>query len=78
VTTVIYRPERYLIAENLQKIASYVQGKTLDMGAGSINRYSFLFKEKVSTHVRIDRSYFEGIDIVGDGSYLPFKNASFD
>jgi SAM-dependent methyltransferase len=57
--------------------SKYVNGKTLDFGAGSA-KYRQIIKEKASEYLAFDMFPGPNIDIVGDASNTPFSEDSFD
>jgi SAM-dependent methyltransferase len=72
----IFQPDRYLLQKQLAEIAPAVIGRTLDVGAGTTDRYSGRFN--VSEYVRMDIAPGPGIDTVGSIYHIPFPDASFD
>lgn len=72
----IFQPDRYLLQKQLAEIASSVIGRTLDVGAGTTDRYSGYFN--TSEYVRMDVAAGPGIDTVGSIYHIPFPDASFD
>jgi len=55
----------------------YIQGKTLDLGAGS-GKYRNLIKERAQEYIAFDAKPGKNIDVVGDAMNLPFSNETFD
>ena len=63
--------------EVIQYSSKYINGKTLDLGAGSA-KYRNIIKEKASEYVTLDAVPGENIDIVGNVLDLPFNDNNFD
>ncbi|MDP2946933.1 MAG: class I SAM-dependent methyltransferase [Nanoarchaeota archaeon] len=63
--------------EVVKYFLKYVNGKTLDIGAGSA-KYRQIIKERASEYLALDMLPGPNIDIVGDASNLPFLEESFD
>ncbi|MHB0978196.1 MAG: methyltransferase domain-containing protein [Minisyncoccota bacterium] len=55
----------------------FVQGKTLDFGAGTA-KYRGLIKPKTSEYITFDMMAGSNIDVVGDVLKPPFKDGEFD
>lgn len=55
----------------------YIEGKTLDLGAGS-GKYRNIIKEKAEEYIAFDIAPGENIDVVGDALNLPFSKDTFD
>ncbi len=60
--------------KEIQKVQSYIQGKTLDIGAGNYDRYSNLFSG-ATEYVGMD---VKDAAIVGSIYEIPFEKESFD
>jgi len=73
----IFQPDRVLLKEQIQRVSHYVSGRTLDVGAGTSDRYSGRFKG-VSEYVRMDVNAGAGIDVIGTAYEIPFSDESFD
>ena len=72
----IFQPDRVLLREQLKSVGHYITGKTLDVGAGSFDRYGEFFK--ADQYTRMEIAAGEGIDVVGSAYDIPFPNESFD
>lgn len=70
----IFKPSKFLLRREIQKVSSYIQGKTLDIGAGNYDRYSELFSN-ATEYLRMDT---KGADIVGSIYDIPFGEETFD
>ncbi len=57
-------------------LGSYIEGLTLDVGAGEYDRYSNSLGSRRC--VRLDIRFHRGLDVVADAHNLPFKEGSFD
>jgi len=55
----------------------YIQGKVLDLGAGS-GKYRSLIKESAREYIAFDAKPGKNIDVVGDALNLSFPNRTFD
>jgi SAM-dependent methyltransferase len=72
----IYQPDRALLKEQIKKASSFVRGKTLDVGAGEVNRYGKMFQTE--TYTKMDVHAGPNVDIVGTAEKIPFPNDSLD
>ena len=72
----IFQPDRYLLKRQIAKLAKYIQGEVLDIGAGPFDRYSDLFTS--TRYVRMETQPSPGIDIVGSAEAIPCPDGSFD
>src|SRR5450631_3667235 len=73
----IFQPARDALKNNVGRYSDLLSGKILDVGAGSFDRYSKLFKN-ASKYVRMDIEGTENVDVHGRAEALPFPDASFD
>lgn len=73
----IFQPLRYQLLELITKHASYVRGKTLDVGCGPVARYQRLFKN-CTEYIKMDIESGENVDVVGFAEAIPFPDSSFD
>ncbi len=55
----------------------YIQGKTLDLGAGSC-KYREIISKKAEGYITFDMVPGKNIDVVGDALNLPFQAETFD
>jgi SAM-dependent methyltransferase len=51
--------------------------RLLDLGAGFLS-YSHILRQHSSQYISLDINPQNGLDLVGDGAYLPLKNSSID
>src|SRR4051812_17765087 len=72
----IFQPDRALLQEQIRKVAHFVRGKTLDIGAGEFNRYGKMFA--TDSYVKMDVHAGTNVDVVGSIEKIPFENESFD
>jgi SAM-dependent methyltransferase len=72
----IFKPDRHLINQRIRELSYHIVGRTLDVGAGEINRYGKYFE--ASEYLRMDPIAAPGIDIVGSAYEIPFPEDSFD
>ena len=72
----IFQPDRYLLQQQIGKASFYVRGKTLDVGAGTSDRYSKKFE--TTEYIRLDMTPSPGVDIVGSIYAIPMMNDSVD
>jgi SAM-dependent methyltransferase len=72
----IFQPDRFLLDQQIRRFAHYVSGRTLDVGAGSFNRYQRYFQ--VSSYVKTDHLAGPNVDVVASADQLPFGPAEFD
>jgi SAM-dependent methyltransferase len=63
--------------EVVRYFLEYVNGKTLDLGAGSA-KYRQIIKERANEYLAFDMFPGPNIDIAGDASNTPFLEESFD
>ncbi len=71
-------PINKLLKEIITKlINSYCKGAFLDLGAGHLI-YKNVALSKCKSYIGADISKINGLDVVADGHYLPFKKSSFD
>jgi SAM-dependent methyltransferase len=72
----IFQPDRYLLTRQIRENASYIKGKTLDVGAGEMDRYGKFFKNvKI---VRMDVNHRDTVDLVGSADCIPASDSEFD
>ncbi len=74
--TYVYKTGRAELRDQVRRHAGAVNGRVLDVGAGSYPRYRDLFSCK--EYVRMDITPGEDIDAVGKVEAIPFPDASFD
>ena len=55
----------------------YIQGKTIDLGAGSA-KYREIISKKAESYIAFDMVPSKNIDVVGDVLNLPFQTETFD
>jgi SAM-dependent methyltransferase len=71
---------RYLVNQSVNEFSNEINDgeNILDVGAGS-GHYRCLFKNKqyVAIDMGLEQSTIQGLDVVGDICFLPFKNSSF-
>jgi SAM-dependent methyltransferase len=72
----IFKPDRYFIKKRIGELSHYITGKTLDIGAGEVDRYGRYFK--TSEYIRMEQSPVNGIDVVGSAYEIPFPDNTFD
>lgn len=72
----IFQPDRFLLQEQIKKVASYMSGDILDVGAGEFNRYEKHFQER--SYTKMDINPGPNVDIVGSIERIPFPSATFD
>jgi SAM-dependent methyltransferase len=72
----IFQPDRYLLQEQIKKVAHYMGGAMLDIGAGEFNRYERHFKR--TSYVKMDVHAGPNVDVVGSIEKMPFEAESFD
>ena len=72
----IFQPDRYLLEAQIKKVAGYIKGRTLDVGAGTVNRYGADFN--TTEYLRLDTSAGPDIDIVGSIYHIPLEENSID
>ena len=72
----IFQPDRILLKAQVAKVASYVRGKVLDIGAGEYDRYSRLFT--YDSYTKTDVVARPGIDLVCSAEKIPVADASYD
>lgn len=74
--TYLFQPARAELDAAIQKNAHYLQGRILDVGAGSYDRYSRYFT--ASEYVRMNVEPGTTTDLVGRAEAIPAADASFD
>ncbi|HYF29310.1 MAG TPA: class I SAM-dependent methyltransferase [Candidatus Paceibacterota bacterium] len=72
----IYQIERALLEKQVRRYSSYIKGRVLDAGSGSMNRYGKLFD--ADEYVRLDVAPGSNVDVVGSIEEMPFTDAEFD
>lgn len=72
----IYKPSRILLQEQVKQFAKYINGRVLDVGSGTHNRYQHLFN--FDEYIKMDIIEGKGVDIIGSADSIPFGNESFD
>ena len=72
----MFQPDRVLLLRQIAELGPYIQGLTLDVGAGGYSRYSRFLGSKRG--IRLDVSIKNKPDLVGDAQALPFKDETFD
>lgn len=70
----IFKPSRFLLNKRIAEAASYIRGKTLDVGAGNFNRYGDSFP-LATEYLRMDT---HEADIIGSIYEIPFGENTFD
>jgi predicted SAM-dependent methyltransferase len=72
----VFQPDRQLLKDQVKELASYISGRVLDVGAGSVARYQSYFT--YDEYIKMDVSSAENVDVVGSADSIPFENSSFD
>jgi SAM-dependent methyltransferase len=72
----IFQPDRYLLIQQIKRVAPYVRGRVLDVGAGEVDRYSHYFS--FDTCTRMDVRHAKSVDIVGSADAIPLSSESMD
>jgi SAM-dependent methyltransferase len=72
----IFRPNRHLLKQQIKELSHHIRGKTIDVGAGEIDRYGSYFL--TTEYIRMETVPREGIDVVGSVYNIPFPESSFD
>ena len=72
----IFQPDRYLLRKQISKIAHFIYGDVLDVGAGDRSRYDDLFK--FYSYTKMDIKTGPNVDVSGSADKIPFSDAKFD
>ena len=72
----IFQPDRYLLRKQISKIAHFIYGDVLDVGAGDRSRYDDLFK--FDSYTKMDIKTGPNVDVSGSADKIPFSDAKFD
>lgn len=72
----IFQPDRYLLLKQIGAVKGFIKGKTLDIGAGEIDRYGRIFTD--AEIIRMDINHGDKVDIVGSADNIPAKDSTFD
>jgi SAM-dependent methyltransferase len=72
----LFRPNRHLLKQKIKEVSHHIRGKTIDVGAGEIDRYGSYFA--TTEYVRMEPVPRNDIDIVGSIYKIPFPDNSFD
>ena len=72
----IFQPDRYILQQQIKKVAHYIKGTVLDVGAGEYDRYSDYFTSE--KYIRMDINHREDVDLVGSADNIPLPNESVD
>lgn len=56
----------------------YIQGKTLDFGAGARAKYREIIRQRAKDYLAFDIMPGKNIDVIGDALNTPFDEATFD
>jgi SAM-dependent methyltransferase len=83
--TALSSPHNWLSRHNyivsLEKMASYITGRVLDVGCG-LKPYSFIIEPRATEYIGLDyedASYGKScVDVVGSADSLPFEDECFD
>ena len=72
----IYQPDRSLLQKQAEGVKEFIKGRTLDVGSGTSERYSF--RSQASEYIRMDVAPGSNVDVVGRAEAIPFPDDSFD
>ncbi len=72
----IFQPDRHLLEAQIKTVSRFIKGRTLDVGAGTVDRYSVNFD--TTEYLRLDLTESHGVDIVGSIYQIPLADNSVD
>ena len=72
----IYQIERDLLRKQISAVSRSLQGRTLNVGSGTYDRYDV--PASVTEYVRMDVRPGNNVDVVGRAEEIPFPDGSFD
>lgn len=72
----IFQPDRHLLRQQIAQAGKYINGRTLDIGAGERNRYGDLFL--TTEYVTMDIAEGPNVSIVGSIERIPSPDESYD
>jgi SAM-dependent methyltransferase len=72
----IFQPDRYLLIKEIKANSQYIVGKTLDVGAGEMDRYGKFFPN--AQIVRMDINHRDTVQLVGSADNIPTSDLEFD
>jgi SAM-dependent methyltransferase len=75
--TYVFQPARYELERQIERHASKVIGRVLDVGSGSHSRYRGFFRD-CTKYVKLDIEGVPDVDVHGSAESIPLPDNSFD
>jgi len=72
----IFQPDRELLHQQIKSLGHHITGKTLDIGAGNVKRYSHFFNS--TDYITLDPNPDNQPDVIATAEKLPFEDTQFD